>query len=74
MPAPPSTSRALGALLKLNHPAGLEIVAEALAAERGNVYRACQRLGVPHSTFMRWRQQVPELEAAVTASRSDKTG
>jgi hypothetical protein len=59
----------LGSQLKLGEKEAFEEVRQALIAESGNVYRACERLEVPHRTFMRWRETIKGLEKVVQECR-----
>lgn len=64
----------LGSQLKLGEKEAFEEVRSALLAEGGNVFRACERLEVPHRTFMRWRETIKGLEKVVQECRSKSRG
>ncbi len=60
---------AMGALLRAGEARAMARVVRALEKHGGNVWHATAELGVPHRTFMRWRQQIPALARAVEAAR-----
>lgn len=68
-------SVALGANLRIGDEASFETVEAALRAAGGQLDGkggACERLGVAHRTFMRWRQDIPRLKELISTIREDE--
>lgn len=68
-------SVALGANLRIGDEASFETVEAALRAAGGQLDGkggACERLGVAHRTFMRWRQDIPRLKELIASIRDEE--
>ncbi len=51
----------LGARLRMGEQSAIEELLNAFRAESGNLFRACQRLDLPHRTVTRWVAGNPKL-------------
>ncbi len=64
-----ATARIL-TLLEAGHEDTWARVARAVEEEHGNTTAVARALGVSYRSFLRWRQSLPRLEAAVVQARS----